>query len=359
MYSISHPDHRGCPLVDLSKDPKATVSISLSPIQLVLERVISIVFHHYAIPLEITDSIRATFRSKLWRMRKTLWKLGGPRRSQQIEQWKDTASLWSFTVNSSEVCRQVHKRKCEVEKQLCQEVTKRRKIEESVHSLKEEVKVLKKAQRSGKAKSKRKGSKEWDSYSRQQRSNIKKQLSSDFKSALSNCTNEHFKPVSLQLLNSSSGSETLDLNSMSFSKSSTDSKLSDANDTVNFALFVKDKFCLSDEGYHEISLLSRELPRLHTVKKLTKSLNSQASVTPTVGVVGVEQKLQDRLILHLTEMQRKGELDSLLRDNNCIRIKLSDDGTQVGRSVHVINFTFTFVDRDTAESVAGNHTLAW
>ena len=125
-------------------------------------------------------------------------------------------------MNSSEVCRQVHKQKCEVEKQLCQEVTKRRKIEESVHSLKEEVKVLKKAQRSGKAKSKRKRSKEWDSYSRQQRSNIKKQLSSDFKSALSNCTNEHFKPVSLQLLNSSSGSETL--NSMTFSKSSTDSK---------------------------------------------------------------------------------------------------------------------------------------
>ena len=128
---------------------------------------------------------------------------------------------------------------------------------------------------------------------------------------------------------------------------------------MNFALFVKDKFCLSDEEYHEISLLSRELPRLHTVKKLTKSLNSQASVTPTVGVVGVEQKLQDRLILHLTEMQRKGELDSLLRDNNCIRIKLSDDGTQLSRSVHVINFTFSFVDRDTAESVAGNHTLAW
>ena len=77
-----------------------------------------------------------------------------------------------------------------------------------------------------------------------------------------------------------------------------------------------------------------------------------------MGEVGVEQKLQDRLILHLTEMHRIGELDSLLRDNNCIRIKLSGDGTQVGRSVHVINFTFTFVDRDTAESVAGNHTLA-
>ena len=119
-------------------------------------------------------------------------------------------------MNSSEVCRQLHKRKCQVEKQLCQEVTKRRKIEESVHSLKEEVKVLKKAQRSG-------------------------------------------KPVSLQLLNSSSGNETLDLNSMTFSKYSTDSKLSDASDTVNFALFVKDKFCLSDEGYYEISLLFREL----------------------------------------------------------------------------------------------------
>ena len=43
----------------------------------------------------------------------------------------------------------------------------------------------------------------------------------------------------------------------------------------------------------------------------------------------------------------------ILYESNCL-----GDGTEVGRSLHVINFTFTFVDKPTAESVAGNHTLA-
>lgn len=41
-----------------------------------------------------------------------------------------------------------------------------------------------------------------------------------------------------------------------------------------------------------------------------------------------------------------------------IRIKLSGDGTNISRSLHVINFTFTLIDTPTSTSVAGNHTLA-
>ena len=104
--------------------------------------------------------------------------------------------------------------------------------------------------------------------------------------------------------------------------------------------------------------MSENLPNLHTVKKLTKSLNAQSTISPTVGVAGVEQKVQERLQLHLSELDRKGELQRLVKDKNCIRVKLSGDSTKVGRSLHVINFTFTLVDKPTAESVAGNHTLA-
>ena len=132
----------------------------------------------------------------------------------------------------------------------------------------------------------------------------------------------------------------------------------DDHDSAKFALFVKDKFCLSDEAYHEVALLSSSLPQLHTVKRLTKSLNAQSNISPTVGVVGVKQKVQERLELHLSELDRKGELQRIVKSGSCIRIKLSCDGTKVGRTLHVINFIFTFVDKPTAESVAGNHTLA-
>ena len=47
--------------------------------------------------------------------------------------------------------------------------------------------------------------------------------------------------------------EMLDLSSMSFSKCDVASK--DNEDSTNFALFIKDKFCLSDEAYHEMCYL--------------------------------------------------------------------------------------------------------
>lgn len=41
-----------------------------------------------------------------------------------------------------------------------------------------------------------------------------------------------------------------------------------------------------------------------------------------------------------------------------VRLKLSGDGTAIGRNLHVINFTFTLLDSGGATSVAGNHSLA-
>ena len=108
LYSVSRPDKYGRPMVDLSKDPESRVeSSTLSESQLELECVITEVFNHNAIPLDISDAIRATFKSKLWRMGNSLSKLGGPRHSQKIDRWADPGSIWSFTVDSSEVCKQL------------------------------------------------------------------------------------------------------------------------------------------------------------------------------------------------------------------------------------------------------------
>ena len=110
------------------------------------------------------------------------------------------------------------------------------------------------------------------------------------RSALSTCSSDHFEPVSVELVNTSGKKEILDIKKGTFSNApeSTAMESNDDHDSANFALFVKDKFCLSDEAYHEVALLSGSLPKLHTVKRLSKSLNAQSNITPTVGVVGVE-----------------------------------------------------------------------
>ena len=129
LWSISFPGKNGTPLSDLSKDKEAQVANSskFTLVQLAHERVINKVFVHYAIPLEITDAIRAAFRAKLWRMGKLFSKLGGKKRQQQLMKWKDgSEAMWKFEVNERLV-----------EAQIEEESTKRKKLES-------EVKVLRK-----------------------------------------------------------------------------------------------------------------------------------------------------------------------------------------------------------------------
>ena len=70
LWNISQPGKTGTPHVDLTNDPEAQVvnCDEFSYEELARERVITNVFNHYAIPLEITDVIRGTFKTKLWRM---------------------------------------------------------------------------------------------------------------------------------------------------------------------------------------------------------------------------------------------------------------------------------------------------
>lgn len=79
---------------------------------------------HYAIPLEITDAIRSTFKAKLWRMGKLFTKLGGTKRQEELSFLKDGKdSTWKFKVSEVEVNRQLKRKRC-VETQLKEESIK-------------------------------------------------------------------------------------------------------------------------------------------------------------------------------------------------------------------------------------------
>ncbi len=41
-----------------------------------------------------------------------------------------------------------------------------------------------------------------------------------------------------------------------------------------------------------------------------------------------------------------------------VRVKLSGDGTNIGKRLHVVNFGFTILEGDRAYSAAGNHCIA-
>lgn len=115
-------------------------------LQLAHERVITKVFNHYAIPLEISDTIQAAFKVKLWRMGKLFSKIEGTKRQEQLIKWKDgSEATWNFVVNEVEVHRQLLKRKHSIEEQIEKELTKRRKLENEVKVLRKTTKKTSKS----------------------------------------------------------------------------------------------------------------------------------------------------------------------------------------------------------------------
>ena len=309
------------------------------------------------------------FKAKLWRMGKHLSKIGGTKRLQQLEKWKTgPQSVWSLSVNSEEVQKQTYEQKQQVEKLLEQEIAKREKFESTVEVLKAELKTLKADQqkterslsrlRMGKSESGRgNSSKSWTNYSRQHQTIKRKQLVADIKNVVSSCSTQ-LEPLTMKVLNAESGEvQHLDLEKGAFTKPSSNGQ---ENEILNSVLSVKDKFALSDKAYHELAQVTKELPRLHQLKSREKELNCKQQIVPAPeNIAGVQQSLNDRLVVRIRYTLSK---DSNFREYyylyKKVRVKLSGDGTRVGRNLHVVNVTFTLIDELQAASVAGNYTLA-
>lgn len=361
LWSISKPGKNGTPTLDLSKECELLSSSKFTHTQLAYERVIKTIFKHYAIPLEVSDTIRSAFRAKLWRMGKLFSKQGSKKRKEQLSLWKDGKdAIWNFTVGEVEVNRQLLKRKHAINTVLQEECTKRRKLET-------EVKILKKTTKSqatviarlktGRLESCRgSSSKSWYEYSRQQRHNKKKNLAGGIQGALSFCQDEGFKACEVRLKNVDTGNcEMLDIDNLTFSKDAQEN--TDPVNHVSSALYIKDKFSISNQAFHELSIISN-LPTSTEIKKQTKVLNSQFEIRNAPnGIIGVQQSLQTRLQVRISALIRNLPVESIPQT---IRVKLTGDGTQIARGLSVINFGFTVLEEgmEAACSASGNHTLA-
>jgi hypothetical protein len=91
LYEISHPNKHGEPLLDLSSDPVCAGGAdqeNLSAQQIKLDRVIKRTLEEYKVYLPVTDRLRATFKSKLWRMGQRLCGLGSTKRKVILDSWK-------------------------------------------------------------------------------------------------------------------------------------------------------------------------------------------------------------------------------------------------------------------------------
>ena len=294
-------------------------------------------------------------------MGKSLSGCSGSNRTKQLNNWKSSA--WNFTIDGHEARRQLMMKTQQVEAQLHCESTKCQHLETVVQNLTKDVEALKDLHVPSISNHSRR--KNWASYTRQHKRVIKKQVATQVQHVLSLCSTtstQPFKPESMVFLNEETGEkENFDINKGTFSTckdNDTTAQPSDGDDKVLFALYVKERFDISDRSYLAISKISSNLPRIHELKQQAAELNSKYELKPTSGGIhGVQQSLRNRLMIRLQQLKKH----ELLPISCKLRVRLSGDGTYIAKNLHVIHFTFTLIDetKSTCTSTASdNHILA-
>ena len=101
-----------------------------------------------------------------------------------------------------------------------------------------------------------------------------------------------------------------DLQCVSGSDSDSLTVSEDDVDTLNMLLFVKDRYCISGEAYHELTKICKSLPRTYKLKELITELNQKWNIFPTPeGTIGVQQSLKERLELRVAKLIAVSPLD--------------------------------------------------
>ncbi len=100
------------PQLDLSDEVNIEAPGSLSHNQLLVEKVICKTFNHCKCDVVISDRFRSLFTNKLLRMGRTMHKLGGRGRANQIENWKETNR--SLILHPNEIVPRTKKQKVEI-----------------------------------------------------------------------------------------------------------------------------------------------------------------------------------------------------------------------------------------------------
>lgn len=337
---------------------------SLSHNQLLVEKVICKIFTQYKCDVVITDRLRSLFTNKMVRMGKTMYKLGGRGRANQIEKWKETN--WSLILQQNEIVSKTKKRKAEnvfVQAQVKKIARLQENLENCQQSLKAANTKLEKVEKECKQLATSLGpkvtkhNKSWSQYSAQYKSQQKRQIASDVCTALKFTEKTHFHPTNIEMKNI----ETNEMLSIHQDGTTTPIKPQASSENkdsiIKQTLYVKERFNISDKAYHELSMVHPSLPRWSTLNKTSKEMNCNNAICPTPGpILGIQQSLKTRLTIRLQHMMK---INPSLTNESSINVKITGDGTQVSRSMHILVLAFTILDgSENPNSPSGNHTIA-
>ena len=397
LYTLDHQ-------YTVSEDDVATDKAEPTPYERRLDTVVSkaVMQSSHLKPI-VNDRLRSVIKVKLWRMKKELSNRNKRQREKIFSKWQK--STWELKLEATEVrsalCEEnamlsreqqkftednsrlkvellsmkrekedLHTELLDVKHQvaelneqlLCEKqrteqlrIQDEEKIVELEHELvleKEKAERFKSELSQNATCSNTKGQKRksWDEYSTRHKRRKLEDISNKAKHALND---DQFAVESVTLRNKETGAVQLVETSITARRENKENN----SECLEQVLYTKERFGISDAAYHELSMVSPQLPRSWKLKQQSKSLNKQWDVNPTPeSTTGVQQSLQSRLVERVHHLLRSSS-DKPFEQNKLLRVKLTGDGTYLG-SLHVITFGFSLIDEGSvAKSATGYHVL--
>ena len=305
---------------------------------------------------------------------------GGKSFTRLLNRW-ELGPKYTFTVyydklevvNLENENRQLKGEKRALEQSLEEEKTKRIRAEEDLKTATNMVKQSKEAHKKkfkqlvnkvAKLSSNKKSrgpdkNKSFGQYSRKQQARVRKQLKEQCQTTLSFLGHYNYVPSRIELYNHDTGmvehftfSEDNELQCRGSQKEISEEEM----DRMNMWLYLKDKFNISNEAWHEIAMASNEPPCLNRITKHMKKINQKWNLKSTPGQAeGVQVSFQETIVEHIHRLKSSG----IIQDGEQIKIKLSGDGPNIGKRISVVNITFTILnEKRVAMSEKGNYLLA-
>ena len=353
-------------------DPEAqsveSNSLSLSPSEAAVERVIIKVFRHHHCDVVITDRLRSLFTLKLWRMGKAIQGLGGTARKKKYDQWR--ASTWVVELKGEEIilppnCKikqnnaVLQAKRMNLEEELAAANKKIEDLSDRYATLEQSCNDLSKSIAVEEGASATPGTrkrKSWAEYTPQYRKKRIQQVANKVQAAVSFAKDEHFKATKVELTNQQTGDiVAIDASgkTVTVKQATSEGSQSSSSNVVDQTLYVKERFNVSHEAYHEMARVIPEMPRLSKLLKKAATLNTKATIKPVPGTLqGVQQSLRNCLEKKLGNLQR---VNPSFCSNREVWVKLSGDGTTVSRSVHLVVIAFIIIHNEIIANSPNDH----
>ena len=296
-----------------------------------------------------------------------------------IDSWK--AKNYSFKIfyhelqNTSliEENQQLRGQKRKAELDLAAEQAKRLKIEQRLQDVirdsenrkkqyKEKFRrLVKKA-----ARMQKKGqrgpnkSKKFSDYTKQHQARIRRGFKEDCHSALSFLGLYDFVATKVEIFNNDTQQyETISLveeGDLQLLETEPNELTDNDIDDINMWVYLKDKFNISNEAWHELAMKCKDMPTKYKICKHIDNLNGKWNLKCTPGEAeGIQISFKESLEEQIKRLQKNGVLDK----DTTIKVKISGDGTNIGKRLKLENVTYTILNEKVAAmNEKGNYVLS-